>query len=104
MWSAGVLPNMYSPPEGLCWDMLCADKPFVEDVRSPEYNAKELVHHFLKLATDQVTGCPEPMPLVYTHWALPSAQTVPNVSSPSLGEGKIPFTITIPCSWICVHF
>uniref|UniRef100_A0A8C2SJT5 Alpha-mannosidase n=1 Tax=Capra hircus TaxID=9925 RepID=A0A8C2SJT5_CAPHI len=49
-----VLPNMYSPPEGLCWDMLCADKPFVEDdVRSPEYNAKELVHHFLKLATDQ---------------------------------------------------
>ena len=49
MWSTGVLPNMYSPPEGLCWDMLCADKPFVEDVRSPEYNAKELVHHFLKL-------------------------------------------------------
>nr|XP_020767608.1 lysosomal alpha-mannosidase [Odocoileus virginianus texanus] len=48
-----VLPNMYNPPEGLCWDMLCADKPFVEDMRSPEYNAKELVDYFLKLATDQ---------------------------------------------------
>lgn len=104
MWSAGVLPNMYNPPEGLCWDMLCADKPVVEDTRSPEYNAKELVRYFLKLATDQVTGCPEPMPLVYTHWALPSAQTIPSTSSLSLGEGKIPFTITIPCSWICVHF
>lgn len=48
-----VLPNMYNPPEGLCWDMLCADKPVVEDTRSPEYNAKELVRYFLKLATDQ---------------------------------------------------
>ncbi|KAF4014557.1 hypothetical protein G4228_006816 [Cervus hanglu yarkandensis] len=48
-----VLPNMYNPPEGLCWDMLCADKPFVEDMRSPEYNAKELVDYFLKLAADQ---------------------------------------------------
>lgn len=76
MWFTGVLPNMYNPPEGLCWDMLCADKPFVEDMRSPEYNAKELVDYFLKLATDQVTGCAEPMPLVHTYRALPSAQTI----------------------------
>ena len=79
MWFTGVLPNMYNPPEGLCWDMLCADKPFVEDMRSPEYNAKELVDYFLKLATDQVTWCAEPMPLVHTHWALASAQTIPHV-------------------------
>ncbi|CAK7293605.1 Lysosomal alpha-mannosidase [Vulpes lagopus] len=49
----GVLPNMYNPPEKLCWDTLCADKPFVEDPRSPEYNAKELVNYFLQLATAQ---------------------------------------------------
>ncbi|XP_036096626.1 lysosomal alpha-mannosidase [Molossus molossus] len=48
-----VLPNMYNPPENLCWDVLCADKPVVEDPRSPEYNAKELVDYFLKLATAQ---------------------------------------------------
>ncbi|XP_059774202.1 lysosomal alpha-mannosidase isoform X2 [Balaenoptera ricei] len=48
-----VLPNIYNPPDGLCWDTLCADRPFVEDPLSPEYNAKDLVHYFLKLATAQ---------------------------------------------------
>ncbi|KAK1342618.1 hypothetical protein QTO34_015384 [Cnephaeus nilssonii] len=48
-----VLPNMYNPPENLCWDVLCADKPIVDDRRSPEYNAEELVDYFLKLAKDQ---------------------------------------------------
>ncbi|KAF5918545.1 hypothetical protein HPG69_006885 [Diceros bicornis minor] len=48
-----VLPNIYNPPEYLCWDTLCADKPFVEDPRSPEYNAKELVDYFLQLAAAQ---------------------------------------------------
>ncbi|KAB0404857.1 hypothetical protein E2I00_001647, partial [Balaenoptera physalus] len=51
--STGVLPNIYNPPDGLCWDTLCADRPFVEDPLSPEYNAKDLVHYFLKLATAQ---------------------------------------------------
>lgn len=55
MWPAGVLPNLYNPPKNLCWDVLCVDKPIVEDPRSPEYNAKELVDYFLKLATVQVT-------------------------------------------------
>lgn len=49
----GVLPNNYNPPEGLCWDVLCADQPVVDDPRSPEYNAKELVSYFLKLANTQ---------------------------------------------------
>lgn len=48
-----VLPNMYNPPENLCWDVVCADKPVVEDPRSPEYNAKELVDYFLQIATAQ---------------------------------------------------
>ncbi|XP_066127516.1 lysosomal alpha-mannosidase isoform X1 [Saccopteryx bilineata] len=48
-----VLPNLYNPPKNLCWDVLCADRPIVDDPRSPEYNAKELVDYFLKLATAQ---------------------------------------------------
>ncbi|KAF0879033.1 MA2B1 mannosidase, partial [Crocuta crocuta] len=48
-----VLPNIYNPPENLCWDTLCADKPFVEDPRSPEYNAEDLVNYFLQVATAQ---------------------------------------------------
>ncbi|KAM9242884.1 lysosomal alpha-mannosidase [Dugong dugon] len=49
----GVLPNVYNPPENLCWDMLCDDKPVVDDPNSPEYNAKELVNYFLQLAAAQ---------------------------------------------------
>ncbi|XP_053440988.1 lysosomal alpha-mannosidase isoform X2 [Nycticebus coucang] len=49
----GVLPNIYEPPKNLCWDILCADNPIVEDPQSPEYNAKELVDYFLILATSQ---------------------------------------------------
>ncbi|XP_006768284.1 PREDICTED: lysosomal alpha-mannosidase, partial [Myotis davidii] len=48
-----VLPNNYNPPENLCWDVVCADKPIVDDRRSPEYNAEDLVDYFLKLAKDQ---------------------------------------------------
>ncbi|XP_066204247.1 lysosomal alpha-mannosidase isoform X2 [Saccopteryx leptura] len=48
-----VLPNLYNPPKNLCWDVLCADRPIVDDPRSPEYNAKELVDYFLKLAAAQ---------------------------------------------------
>ncbi|KAL2764393.1 lysosomal alpha-mannosidase isoform 2 precursor [Daubentonia madagascariensis] len=46
----GVLPNNYDPPKSLCWDVLCADEPVVDDPQSPEYNAKELVNYFLHLA------------------------------------------------------
>lgn len=60
VWPTGVLPNMYNPPDHLCWDVLCADKPIVEDPRSPEYNAKQLVDYFLDLATAQVTPVPRP--------------------------------------------
>ncbi|XP_062965767.1 lysosomal alpha-mannosidase isoform X2 [Cynocephalus volans] len=49
----GVLPNIYNPPDNLCWDVLCADTPVVEDPRSPEYNAKKMVDYFLQLAAAQ---------------------------------------------------
>ncbi|XP_049732984.1 lysosomal alpha-mannosidase isoform X1 [Elephas maximus indicus] len=49
----GVLPNMYNPPKDLCWDMLCDDKPVVDNPYSPEYNADKLVKYFLELAAAQ---------------------------------------------------
>lgn len=49
----GVLPNNYNPPKDLCWDVLCSDPPVVDDPHSPEFNAKELVNYFLKLASSQ---------------------------------------------------
>ncbi|KAF3829408.1 hypothetical protein GH733_003672 [Mirounga leonina] len=49
----GVRKKKQEMEQKLCWDTLCADKPFVEDPRSPEYNAKELVDYFLQLATAQ---------------------------------------------------
>ncbi|XP_060037774.1 lysosomal alpha-mannosidase isoform X2 [Erinaceus europaeus] len=49
----GALPNMYNPPESLCWDSGCSDSPIVEDPRSPEYNAKDVVTYFLKLSDIQ---------------------------------------------------
>lgn len=49
----GVLPNNYNPPRNLCWDVLCADHPLVEDPKSPEFNAKTLVSYFLQLAYSQ---------------------------------------------------
>uniref|UniRef100_A0A8C2N314 Alpha-mannosidase n=1 Tax=Cricetulus griseus TaxID=10029 RepID=A0A8C2N314_CRIGR len=49
----GVLPNNYNPPKNLCWDVLCADRPLVEDPKSPEFNAKSLVSYFLMLAHSQ---------------------------------------------------
>lgn len=77
--ATGVLPNMYNPPENLCWDVLCADKPIVDDRRSPEYNAEELVDYFLKLAKDQVTP-------VSRTWKT----GVHNASGPSHAQGLIP--------------
>ncbi|XP_075403812.1 lysosomal alpha-mannosidase [Tenrec ecaudatus] len=49
----GVLPNMYNPPDYMCWDSLCDDDPVVDDPRSPEYNAKEVVTYFLQVAAAQ---------------------------------------------------
>ncbi|XP_036044539.1 lysosomal alpha-mannosidase isoform X3 [Onychomys torridus] len=42
----GVLPNNYDPPKNLCWDVLCADHPIVEDAESPEYNAEALQQYY----------------------------------------------------------
>nr|XP_012645942.1 lysosomal alpha-mannosidase isoform X1 [Microcebus murinus] len=49
----GVLPNIYEPPKGLCWDEMCSDEPIVEDPNSSEYNANNVVRHFLDVANSQ---------------------------------------------------
>lgn len=39
----GNLFNIYSPPPGFCWDVLCADEMFVDNKQSPYYNVDRLV-------------------------------------------------------------
>ncbi|XP_066063760.1 lysosomal alpha-mannosidase isoform X2 [Chamaea fasciata] len=48
----GILPNMYNPPTGLCWDQLCSDPPVV-DGDGPERNVDAVVTSFLQAAHSQ---------------------------------------------------
>ncbi|XP_031468156.1 lysosomal alpha-mannosidase-like, partial [Phasianus colchicus] len=45
----GILPNVYNPPPGFCWDQLCSDPPVV-DGESTENNVNATVTLFLKIA------------------------------------------------------
>ncbi|XP_057283787.1 lysosomal alpha-mannosidase [Pezoporus wallicus] len=48
----GILPNVYNPPTGFCWDQLCSDPPMV-DGDSEENNVASIVSTFLDIATKQ---------------------------------------------------
>uniref|UniRef100_A0A8V5H1Z0 Lysosomal alpha-mannosidase n=1 Tax=Melopsittacus undulatus TaxID=13146 RepID=A0A8V5H1Z0_MELUD len=48
----GILPNMYNPPTGFCWDQLCSDPPIV-DGDSEENNVGSIVSSFLDTANKQ---------------------------------------------------
>ncbi|NWV30922.1 MA2B1 mannosidase, partial [Grantiella picta] len=50
--SPGILPNVYNPPPGLCWDQLCTDPPVV-DGDGPERNVDTVVSSFLDAAATQ---------------------------------------------------
>ncbi|NXI19195.1 MA2B1 mannosidase, partial [Irena cyanogastra] len=50
--SPGILPNVYNPPAGLCWDQLCTDPPVV-DGDGPERNVDAVVTSFLQAAATQ---------------------------------------------------
>ncbi|NXH38318.1 MA2B1 mannosidase, partial [Dicaeum eximium] len=50
--SPGILPNVYDPPAGLCWDQLCSDPPVV-DGDGPERNVDAVVTSFLQAAATQ---------------------------------------------------
>lgn len=43
----GVLYNMYQPPPGFCFDILCSDDPIIDDKNSPEYNVDKKVTNYL---------------------------------------------------------
>lgn len=43
----GALYNVYQPPPGFCFDILCSDEPFMDDPNSPEYNVDAKVDKFL---------------------------------------------------------
>ncbi|XP_071068877.1 lysosomal alpha-mannosidase-like [Dasypus novemcinctus] len=49
-----ILPSLYTPPKGLCWDILCDDPIIFENISTPEYNAQWVVAHFLDLVYKQV--------------------------------------------------
>lgn len=43
----GVLYNQYQPPEGFCFDILCADEPIIDGKHSPDYNVDKRVSDVL---------------------------------------------------------
>ncbi|XP_075400979.1 lysosomal alpha-mannosidase-like [Tenrec ecaudatus] len=48
-----VLPNIYSPPFGFCWDMLCRDPAMVDKYGIPTSSAERLATQFLSIADNQ---------------------------------------------------
>ncbi|XP_037910288.1 lysosomal alpha-mannosidase isoform X2 [Hermetia illucens] len=42
----GVLYNQYQPPEGFCFDILCADEPIIDGKHSPDYNVDKRIGQF----------------------------------------------------------
>ncbi|XP_069623348.1 lysosomal alpha-mannosidase [Ranitomeya imitator] len=49
----GVLPNGYNPPDGFCWDQLCADPPIMDDPLMNDNNVDAVVKSFLKTVSLQ---------------------------------------------------
>ncbi|KAJ8951626.1 hypothetical protein NQ318_012296 [Aromia moschata] len=44
-----ILPDLYTTPEGFCFDIKCNDKPIVVDSNSPEYNWPSKVNDFAQI-------------------------------------------------------
>ncbi|XP_028398027.1 lysosomal alpha-mannosidase-like [Dendronephthya gigantea] len=51
----GVLYNGYGPPSSFCFDILCGDPPMQDDPRLFDFNVKERVDLFIKLALEQAS-------------------------------------------------
>ncbi|XP_065090817.1 lysosomal alpha-mannosidase-like isoform X2 [Ochlerotatus camptorhynchus] len=45
----GVLYNMYQPPPGFCFDILCSDEPFIDNPYSAENNVDSKVDQFITI-------------------------------------------------------
>ena len=46
----GVLYNYYSPPPGLCWDLLCNDEPIMDNYLLHDYNLDKRAQDFINYA------------------------------------------------------
>lgn len=51
----GVLPNGYNPPEGFCWDQLCADPPIMDNPQMEDNNVDAVLKLFLKTVNTQAS-------------------------------------------------
>ncbi|XP_071747296.1 lysosomal alpha-mannosidase-like [Lepeophtheirus salmonis] len=49
----GILPNLYQPPNGFCFDVFCGDDAMVDNLESPEYNIPQKMKAFLKVVLDE---------------------------------------------------
>lgn len=49
----GVMFNVYSPPRGFCFDILCSDEPIIDDKKSADYNVNKRVDEFVKQLNKQ---------------------------------------------------
>ncbi|CAN7940010.1 unnamed protein product, partial [Ixodes hexagonus] len=49
----GILPSVYSPPSGFCFDVHCGDDPIVDDPESDEYNVPSRLAEFMKYVRKQ---------------------------------------------------
>ncbi|XP_075715232.1 lysosomal alpha-mannosidase [Rhinoderma darwinii] len=51
----GVLPNGYNPPDGFCWDQLCADPPIMDNPQMEDNNVDAVLELFLKTVNIQAS-------------------------------------------------
>lgn len=44
----GINYNIYGPPPGICWDLLCNDDPLVDGYESQSYNLDQRIQEFIE--------------------------------------------------------
>jgi len=50
------LLNIYTPPNGFCFDLFCDDTPIMDDPRLHDYNVPERVRSFIQAAKNEAFG------------------------------------------------
>ncbi|XP_063708825.1 lysosomal alpha-mannosidase-like [Culicoides brevitarsis] len=50
---AGVLHNLYQPPSGFCFDILCDNEPIIDNPKSADYNVIERVDTWFEFVRNQ---------------------------------------------------
>ena len=50
----GILPNLYQPPPGFCFDTYCGDDPIMDDPTLEDFNVDDKVNTFINYTLDQL--------------------------------------------------